>query len=60
MTVAECMQLSGYKSRVTFYHAFKSKVAMTLTANYKTINKLPKSLKIVFETVDEKGNLLNC
>ncbi len=52
MTVAECMELAGFKSRVTFHHAFKSKVGMTLTEFYKTKNKLPKSVKRVFEAVD--------
>jgi AraC-like DNA-binding protein len=35
MTVADCMELVGFKSRVTFHNAFKSKVGMTLTAYYK-------------------------
>ena len=52
MTVAECMDLVGFKSRVTFHHAFKSKLGMTLTVYYTTKNKLPKSVKRVFEALD--------
>ncbi len=51
MTVAECMELAGFKSRVTFYNAFKSKLGMTLTAFYKSQNKLSKAQNRVFEVV---------
>jgi AraC-like DNA-binding protein len=51
MTVAECMELAGFKSRVTFHNAFKSKVGMTLTAYYKSQDKLPKQKIWVFEVV---------
>lgn len=52
MTVAECIKLAGFKSRVTFHNAFKSKVGMNLTVYYKTQSKLSKSKDIIFNVVE--------
>jgi AraC-like DNA-binding protein len=51
MSVAECMKLSGFKSRATFHHVFRCKVGMTLTVYYKSHDKLPNQKDRVFEVV---------
>lgn len=53
LTVLQCMELSGFKSRVTFFHAFKSKTGINLSEFYEKMERLPKSAKLVFTALEE-------
>lgn len=52
--VYKCMEMSGYRSRVTFFNAFKSKTGVSLTAYYKMQSQLSNSIPIIFDKVADK------
>lgn len=48
--VTKCMEISGYKSRVTFFNAFKSRTGLSLTEYYKHLVQFNNSNMIIFES----------
>ena len=53
--VEQCMEISGFKSRVTFFNAFRSQTGISLSHYYKAHFPSKKSKTIIFNSVDQKG-----
>ncbi|MCH7407542.1 helix-turn-helix domain-containing protein [Belliella aquatica] len=49
--VEKCLKITGYKSRVTFYNAFKSKTDVSFKEYFKIQSESKNSIPIIFETV---------
>jgi AraC-like DNA-binding protein len=55
ITIEESMKLSGFRSRVTFFNAFKSRVGMNFSA-YFASKLIPKEKELpIFYVVDEES-----
>ncbi|SNS75020.1 AraC-type DNA-binding protein [Belliella buryatensis] len=53
--VEQCMVMSGFRSRITFFNAFRSQTGISLSAYYKS-HFQSKNLKIIiFDSVDQEG-----
>lgn len=49
--IEKCLEVTGYKSRITFYNAFRSKTGVSLKEYYKIQSELHNSNPIIFESV---------
>ncbi|SNS75296.1 Helix-turn-helix domain-containing protein [Belliella buryatensis] len=54
LSIEQSMKISGFKSRVTFFNAFKSRTGMSFTIYWKA-NNLPKKNELpIFYAVDDQ------
>ncbi|SNS76810.1 Helix-turn-helix domain-containing protein [Belliella buryatensis] len=53
--VEQCMEISGFKSRVTFFNAFRSQTGTSLSGYYKKDFQSKNSKVIIFDSVDQEG-----